>query len=39
MKGVIWNIRGLNQPGKKLGLEQIIREHHVHFVGVQVIVG
>jgi exonuclease III len=35
MKGLIWNIRGLNQPGRKIGLEQAIREHHIDFVGVQ----
>jgi exonuclease III len=35
MKGIIWNIRGLNQPGRKLCLEQLIRDHRLDFVGVQ----
>jgi exonuclease III len=35
MKGIIWNIRGLNQPGSKLCLEQLIRDHRLDFVGVQ----
>jgi exonuclease III len=35
MKGVMWNIRGLNQPGRSLSLGQLIREKHLDFVGVQ----
>jgi exonuclease III len=35
MKGVFWNIRGLNQPGIKLSLEYIIKTNHVDFVGIQ----
>jgi hypothetical protein len=35
MKGLIWNIRGLNEPSRKLCLEKLIREQKVDFVGVQ----
>jgi exonuclease III len=35
MKGILWNIRGLNMPGRKLSLEHIIRDHKLDFVGVQ----
>jgi exonuclease III len=35
MKGIFWNIRGLNMPGRKLSLEALIRDHRVDFVGVQ----
>jgi exonuclease III len=35
MKGLLWNIRGLNQPGRKLSLEQMIRENRLDFVGIQ----
>jgi hypothetical protein len=34
MKGLIWNVRGLNQPGRKLYLEQLVRENMVDFVGI-----
>jgi hypothetical protein len=35
MKGIFWNIRGLNKPGRKLSLEQTIRDNHLDFIGVQ----
>jgi exonuclease III len=35
MRGIFWNIRGLNQPGRKLSLEHVIRTNHVDFIGVQ----
>jgi exonuclease III len=35
MKGLIWNIRGLNQPGRKICLEKLIRDNRVDFVGIQ----
>lgn len=35
MKGIFWNIRGLNRPGRNLSLGQLIRDTHVDFVGVQ----
>jgi hypothetical protein len=35
MKGNFWNIRGLNKPERQLSLEQIIRDNHVYFIGVQ----
>jgi exonuclease III len=35
MKGLIWNIRGLNQPERSLSLGQLIRSNHVDFVGIQ----
>jgi hypothetical protein len=35
MKGIFWNIRGLNKPGRQLSLEQIIRDNHVDFIGIQ----
>jgi exonuclease III len=35
MKGIFWNIRGLNMPGRKLSLEYLIRDYRVDFIGVQ----
>jgi exonuclease III len=35
MKGVFWNIRGLNQPERNLSLGHIIRENRLDFVGIQ----
>jgi hypothetical protein len=35
MKGLIWNIWALNQPGRSLSLGQLIRSNHVDFVGIQ----
>jgi exonuclease III len=35
MKGMFWNIRGLNHPGRNLYLEQIIKTNRLDFVGVQ----
>jgi exonuclease III len=35
MKGIFWNISGLNRPGRNLSLGQLIRDTHVDFVGVQ----
>jgi exonuclease III len=35
MRGILWNIRGLNHPGRKVSLESIIRENRLDFVGVQ----
>jgi exonuclease III len=35
MKGVFWNVRGLNKPGRNLSLGQLIRENPLDFVGVQ----
>jgi hypothetical protein len=35
MKGLLWNIRGLNQPGRRLSLEHIIRDNRLDFVGIQ----
>jgi exonuclease III len=35
MKGLIWNVRGLNQPGRSLNLGHLIRNTHVDFVGIQ----
>jgi hypothetical protein len=29
MKGLLWNIRGLNQSGRKLSLEEMIRENRL----------
>jgi hypothetical protein len=37
MKGVFWNMRGLNQPGKNLCLGEVIRDNHLDFVGIQEI--
>jgi exonuclease III len=34
MKGIVWNIRGLNHPGRKLCLD-IIKNNRVDFVGIQ----
>jgi hypothetical protein len=34
MKGIFWNIRGLNMPRRKLSPESLIREHRVDFVGI-----
>jgi hypothetical protein len=35
MRGVFWNIRGLNQPGRNISLEHLIKSNRVDFVGVQ----
>jgi exonuclease III len=35
MKAIFWNIRSLNMPGRMLGLESLIREYRVDFVGIQ----
>jgi hypothetical protein len=35
MIGAIWNIRWLNQSGRNLSLEHLIRNNRVDFVGVQ----
>jgi hypothetical protein len=35
MRGVFWNIRGLNYPGQNLYLWQLIRDHKLDFIGVQ----
>jgi hypothetical protein len=35
MKGLFWNIRVLNKPGRNLALGQVIRENQLDFVGVQ----
>jgi exonuclease III len=35
MRGIFWNIRGLNHHGRNLCLGQLIREHTVDFIGVQ----
>jgi exonuclease III len=35
MKGIFWNIKGLNQPGRNLSLGQVIRENHIDFIRVQ----
>jgi exonuclease III len=35
MKGLIWNISGLNEPGRKLCLEKLFRDQKVDFVGIQ----
>jgi hypothetical protein len=35
MKGLLWNIRGLNQPGRKLSLEHSIRDNRLDFIGIQ----
>jgi hypothetical protein len=35
MKGLFWNIRGLNKSGRSLSLGQLIRDTHVDFVGGQ----
>jgi exonuclease III len=35
MKGIFWNIRGLNQPGRNLSLGSLIRENNLDFVGIQ----
>jgi exonuclease III len=35
MKSLIWNVRELNQSGRKMYLEQIIRENRVDCVGIQ----
>jgi exonuclease III len=37
MKGLIWNVRGLNQPGRILNLGHLIRSNNVDFVGIQEI--
>jgi exonuclease III len=34
MKGLFWNIRGLNQSGKKLSLGNLIRGE-IDFIGIQ----
>jgi exonuclease III len=34
MKGIVWNIRGLNHPSRKLCLD-IIKNNRVDFVGIQ----
>jgi hypothetical protein len=34
MKGAFWNIRGLNQPLRKLSLSQLIKGNHLDFVRV-----
>jgi exonuclease III len=35
MIGAFWNIRGLNQTGRNLSLEHLIRNNRLDFVGVQ----
>jgi hypothetical protein len=35
MKGLFWNIRGLNRPGNGLSLGHVIRDRHLDFVTVQ----
>jgi hypothetical protein len=35
MKGVFWNIRGLNRFGRNLSLGSIIRDNGLDFMGVQ----
>jgi exonuclease III len=35
MRGVFWNIRGLNHPGQNLYLGQLIRDHNLDFICVQ----
>jgi hypothetical protein len=34
MRGVFWNIRGLNQPGRNISLEHLIKSNRVDFVGL-----
>jgi hypothetical protein len=35
MIGAFWNVRGLNQPGRNLSLEHLIKNNRLDFVGVQ----
>jgi exonuclease III len=35
MKGIFWNIRGLNQPGRNLSLGHLIKDNNLDFVGIQ----
>jgi hypothetical protein len=35
MRGLFWNIRGLNLPGRSLYLGHIIKSNHLDFVGIQ----
>jgi exonuclease III len=35
MKGIFWNIIGLNMPGRKVSLEHMVRDYMVYFIGVQ----
>jgi hypothetical protein len=35
MRGTLWNIRGLNNPGRNLGLGNLIRLYRLDFVGIQ----
>jgi exonuclease III len=35
MRGVFWNIRGLNHPGRNLFLGQLIKADILDFIGVQ----
>lgn len=33
MKGIVWNVRGLNKPGKTKCLNEVIRKYKPDFVG------
>lgn len=33
MKGIIWNVRGLNRPGKTTCLNDVMRRYSPDFVG------
>jgi hypothetical protein len=35
MRGVFWNIRGLNHHGRNLSLGSVVRDNGLYFVGIQ----
>jgi hypothetical protein len=37
MRGIFWNVRGLNQPRRSLNVQQLIRYNRVDFIGIQEI--